>query len=841
MGHLKRSLALLVAAAATGLSLVVIAPAAQAVQTPQDRVVSAIPGENSPNIQDGAVHSIAEVGTKVILGGNFTKVANRATGSPIVTRNRILAYTRTTGVLDTSFVPAVNGNVEAIVPGPAANTAFIVGTFSTVNGTARKSVALLNTTNGALVPGFVPAVVNGAVNDAVLRGNRLYLGGSFTKVANQNHAGLAALNATTGAVDNFVQTQIAGHHNWAGSGAKGAVQVDSFDITPDASRLIMIGNFKTVNGLPRDQIAMLDLTGASAVVKADWNTLGYTPACASGAFDSYMRDVDASPDGTYFAVVATGAHFGGTLCDTATRWQFSDVGSDVQPRWIDDAGGDTLLSVAITGTAIYVGGHQRWMNNPNGADSAGAGAVGRAGIAALDPVSGLPFSWNPGRNPRGAGAGALYATANGLYVGSDTAWIGNNKYKRGKIAFFPLAGGAVPPSSATPQLPAKAYQSTQSNFLYRINAGGPTVNATDGGPAWQADDSDDSGFRNSGSSTAGFDPVGSVDGTVAAGAPAAIFTDERWDAGDDPEMHWGFPVPAGTSITVRLYLANRYDGTAGVGQRVFDVALDGTTVLDDYDIVADVGHNVGTMKSYSITSDGTVDLDFGHVVENPLVDAIEIVRNGPPADPTALTVRTYNGTTAGPATPVGNPDGTNWSSTRGAFLVGGTLFYGRTDQTFVKRSFNGTAFGVPAAVDPYHDPLWDNVGTGTAGQTYRGVTVGYYAELPAVTGAFYSATGTTAGRMYYSLAGQSGLYWRWFNPENGVVGGDRFEVSGATGFAGTSGLFLSGTDLYRIDQATGNLSRIDFTGGAVGPAVLVSGPGVDGVDWRPGLVFLGPA
>jgi hypothetical protein len=102
----------------------------------------------------------------------------------------------------------------------------------------------------------------------------------------------------------------------------------------------------------------------------------------------------------------------------------------------------------------------RWMNNPFNKDTGvdarpGAGALPRLGIAALDPTTGLPFSWNPGRDPRGQGAFALVPTADGLWVGSDTEYIGGQH--RPRLALLPLAGGkevGVPPP---PELPADLY------------------------------------------------------------------------------------------------------------------------------------------------------------------------------------------------------------------------------------------------------------------------------------------------------------------------------------------------------------------------------------------------
>jgi hypothetical protein len=76
---------------------------------------------------------------------------------------------------------------------------------------------------------------------------------------------------------------------------------------------------------------------------------------------------------------------------------------------------------------------------------------------------------------------------------------------------------------------------------------------------------------------------------------------------------------------VRLYFANQCGCTSGVGQRIFDVLIDGEVKLDDFDIVAAAGDKTGTMRAFDIVSDGNVDIDLRNVVENPLINGIEIL------------------------------------------------------------------------------------------------------------------------------------------------------------------------------------------------------------------------
>ncbi|MGI9602663.1 MAG: malectin domain-containing carbohydrate-binding protein [Acidimicrobiales bacterium] len=165
-----------------------------------------------------------------------------------------------------------------------------------------------------------------------------------------------------------------------------------------------------------------------------------------------------------------------------------------------------------------------------------------------------------------------------------------------------------------------------STVLYRVNAAGPAVTATAGGPDWAVDTKfNPSPLHNTGSKTTTFAPGVVADATVPASTPIEVFETERKDPLVLPEMEWEFPAAAGETVEVRLYFANNSAGTSTVGARKFDVMIDGNLVLDDYDIVADVGHQVATMKSFQVVSDGIVDVDFGNVKNRPIVNAVEVL------------------------------------------------------------------------------------------------------------------------------------------------------------------------------------------------------------------------
>jgi hypothetical protein len=433
-----------------------LAVPASAVNSPQGVVVSANPVDDTPHVLDGRVYAIAKVGNKVVVGGTFT-IARDDNNMTQQSRVSILSFDATTKRIDQTFVPQLNGAVNSLAADPSDPSAvYVGGAFTTVNGVANRGLAKLNLSNGQMATGW-RAPTTAAVNSVVVKNGRLYVGGVFGKVKNVARPGLAAVSLSTGAVEAEPNIPVTTPM------FKGTAGVKEMDISPDGTKLVIIGNFASVGGQPRTQMAIINLGTPSTV--SSWQTNLYGNVCAS-VFDTYMRDVDISPDGTYAAVVTTGGPGNNTdgLCDTAARWDLDRTGSAQTPYWTDWTGGDTLLSVAVTDVAVYVGGHQRWLNNAGGRDFLRPSGVSRDGIGALDPLNGRPLTWNPSRT-RGYGATSLEAYPEGLYVGSDTEELGHEFH--GRLGMFPTAGGTAPVVANPSTSPTNLYLAESDGDLMR--------------------------------------------------------------------------------------------------------------------------------------------------------------------------------------------------------------------------------------------------------------------------------------------------------------------------------------------------------------------------------------
>jgi hypothetical protein len=389
--------------------------------------VTATAAPNMPYVTstDSYVRKIAQCANTMYAVGAFSTVG--AAGKPTLTRHNVFSFDATTGAIS-SWDPNTNGIVDSIAFSADCASAYLGGAFSTVHGVAVKNLAKVSTATGVPDAAFHPAP-NGEVFTVQQAGGRLYVGGSYSSIAGVSRAALATVNLTTGAIDNYSTIAISG--TLPNSGRK----VYNFKLSNDGTKLLASGSFLTVAGQTRRQVFVLDLGGASVTLDP-WYSDYFTPMCASSE-PLYTKGIGWSPDGQSIYIATTGYKGASVLCDATVKFPFT-ANSHTVPLWINKTGCDSLYAVAADDTNVYVGGHQRWLGNPNGCDAAGPGAFSRPGIGSLSASNGAVLPWNPTRS-RGRGADDLLLTPAGLWVASDT-YLGatkcNNSYHPG-ICFFP--------------------------------------------------------------------------------------------------------------------------------------------------------------------------------------------------------------------------------------------------------------------------------------------------------------------------------------------------------------------------------------------------------------------
>ncbi|GIH09296.1 hypothetical protein Rhe02_73630 [Rhizocola hellebori] len=384
--------------------------------------VTADPVDWTPHVLDGDIRAIAVVGDTVVVGGDFTTVSD-SEGDATYERWYLFAFSLSTGEV-LPFEPYLDGPVMALEPGPD-NTVYVGGRFEYVADRRQRGITQLDLESGWPVDRFRAGLDWGDVRGIQATPAGLFIGGTFGKVNGISRVGLARLDGVTGAVDPRFDAKLSAKEI-------GRVKVEDIAVSPAGDRLMAVGAITQAGSDERTQAAMFDLTTGRATLSG-WSTEVFKPKCREG-FDTYMRAVDFSPAGDYFVIVTTGRSSSPTsMCDVAARFETYRSGPQ-QPTWVNHTGGDSLYAVEVGPQTVYVGGHQRWMDNPEGHESAGPGAVNRVGLASIDPVTGRATDWNPTRS-RGVGVRAFALTDRGLFVGSDTDVLAREYH--GRIGMFP--------------------------------------------------------------------------------------------------------------------------------------------------------------------------------------------------------------------------------------------------------------------------------------------------------------------------------------------------------------------------------------------------------------------
>ena len=566
----------------------------------EQRSASTVTSDALPTVQidSGVVWAQAIIGTTVYAGGAFSNArpAGAAAGVNLTPRSNILAYDLTTGNLNTSFAPTVNGTVKAIAASPDGSRVYVGGTFTTANGTSKFNLAAFDSKTGALITAFKASVGGSYVQAIVATGNTVYVGGLIGAGNGVTRKNLMAFNASTGALLDWQPTT--------------DLQTDTMVVAPGTGKIIIGGRFGVVNNVAQRGLAALDpITGAIVpwaapdTIKNGMSTGDYKGK--AGIFALSTDGVSVFGTGWVFANQATGNLEG----------SFSAAPDTGNINWIEDCHGDEY-GVYSDKTNVYVIGHPHDCVTTNGYPQANpapgnlrhalAFTAAAKGILGHTPTAGdiyhdwggypapAAIDWYPDwvtGSASGQGQAGWTITGSGNYVvvGGEFPYV-NGQLQQGLVRF---ARPGTAPSKQGPRLSGTKWVATGTSLrpgtarvtipenwdrddlnltykFYRTGTATPVYTTTASSTFWDTGvvGFTDTGLTNGSSYTykvTATDPDGNVanspDVSVTVTSQAASAYAQQV-LSQSPTLYWRLGEASGTTA---VDWANLNDGVVGTG------------------------------------------------------------------------------------------------------------------------------------------------------------------------------------------------------------------------------------------------------------------------------------
>ncbi len=327
----------------------------------------------------GTVYGIAATGNTIYLDGDFDRVNG-------VARSRVAAMNRITGAV---LGLDLNPTGRFTVLGKSGTNVFAVGQMGLIQVERRGLAAIEESTGFATAwnPG-----TDGTVHALATRGDLLYVGGQFTRLAGESNPGLGAVSRATGQATGW-KPQVA--------------NVRTLLLAEDS--LFAGGYFNQVGNRARNHVVELDLrTGMPTAWNPD----------ADGAVRAMIRVGDT---------LYLGGEF--TSLGGATRRRLAAVNrySGRLLPWSPDVNG-VVMALAEHHGFIQAGGG---FNRANGKD--------RAYLASFDADSGTAAEWFPETD---GGVLALDWRGDVLYLGGQFTRLGGSD----RLNLGSIDAGRFPPA-----------------------------------------------------------------------------------------------------------------------------------------------------------------------------------------------------------------------------------------------------------------------------------------------------------------------------------------------------------------------------------------------------------
>ncbi|MDB5297216.1 MAG: domain containing protein, partial [Phycisphaerales bacterium] len=354
------------------------------------------------------------------------------------------------------------------------------------------------------------------------------------------------------------------------------------------------------------------------------NGVSVTWAAVGDADLAGYRVYRAASAGGTFAVVSGSALVTATTLTDATASPGTAYAYKVTA--VDFSGNESTASDVATATA---------------GDSIAPAAPTATAAASADV--GIRVSWLAPADPDVAGY-RVYRSANAdgsaASLVSGTALAGGTAYTdttalAGQTWYYVVTAVDASNNESGQSAPAGATRVAVALPTVRIDVGSAAAFTDAAGQVWAADQYVTGGTA----STGAYEVAGTADDPLYYTRRFGAFT-------------YAIPVPNG-QYTLNLHFADSLYTTAG--KRIFDVKVEGTTALSNFDIAAQGGGKTKLVKSIPITlTDGVLNIQTVIKTENPLLSGIELIPvNTTPTSPPPTDPGTGTGDTTPPAVPGG--------------------------------------------------------------------------------------------------------------------------------------------------------------------------------------------
>ena len=383
--------------------------------------VSGRPASADFPIVDGIV--LAAVSDNVggwYIGGAFSNVGG-------VVRD-CLAHIRADNTVDPNWKPDVHlYNIDNLDVGAAvtaltlsSNTVYVAGSFSSIDGVKRHSLAAI-ATDGTLLP-WDPDPLYGARTLAV-SGRTVYVGGAFTTIGGVARNGLAAID-----MDGTLLAWNPDLQNDSDS-TFGFVSTTVNALAVSGSTVYVGGEFGSINGVPRRALAAIGTDGTLL----PWRPIPKASRDCGGPGGGISCPAD--PIVSTLALSGNTIYVGGSFSsiNDAPRNRLAAISMDgTLLPWIPSVRGATSYggevdSLVVSGSTVYIGG-----------DFATVDDKPRRSLAAIDAYGTL-LPWNP--NPNGTVA-ALAITDSTVYAGGNFTALAS--VARNHLAALDANGALLP-------------------------------------------------------------------------------------------------------------------------------------------------------------------------------------------------------------------------------------------------------------------------------------------------------------------------------------------------------------------------------------------------------------